>query len=1453
MIDRALDLILKLTGVEDAIAQSELVIQLQKTLKLDPDHPPDNFDGVYVCTLVKYVHNDAGNRRPAALLEFFRHPKIRQFIRLTYDGASVTPALHNEIAELLIGPLGQELSAQGINLAAEMQCFEALFTEVVKRTRKPKEVRQERELAQRFDRIEQQIQQQNSALQAAIDQKLAQLPGGHSAVLPATEIATEFPLVRQVKAWFKALDYGEDSYSQVTEDYCEWIATIPARRGFDRILVRCVKGEASPTDVEELFATVEAQDTDEGWLVYNRRISKTAQTLLEGRQYRRVLFSYTLDDLIDQAADFSNYIEWLEKEVCDRNINTDYVQLACKKDDIDLTTQRKIGTSRYSDTEGGIEGYVNGWLEDDAKEHLSVLGEFGTGKTWFSFHYAWLALQKYQQTKAQRRVRSRLPLVIPLRDYAKALDVENVIANFFFNKHDIRITSKMFAQLNRMGKLLLIFDGFDEMAARVDKQAMINNFWELARVVGPGAKAILTCRTEHFPDAKQGRKLLSAELQASTKNLTGEPPEFEVLELEKFNESQIRTMLSNKTDGTMVETVMSNAKLMELAERPVMVDLILDALPKIESLDDVGELNMSRVYLYAVTRRLEKDWQEKRTFTSMADKLYFLCEVSWEMLQTDQMSLHFTSFPERLQTLFGDKVREQKDLDHWHYDMMGQAMLVRDDEGNYRPAHRSLLEFFAAYKIIASLGVIEEEFLEIARSQSNISKAAKAKNFTWEQYFSRQCHQNSSLVYIPPLNSFNTESFQQLFSLIGENGLTKALVDLASLMLDPLTAKEKILKIIQQTKGKTINEVGYVANNLIQLILRRDYHALENADLCETTLPGVNLANVSLRHTLLRQARLDNPTFTKVLAAVYTIAFSPDGKLLAVGDDSGTVQLWNTENYQVLMLKKVHNSAVMSITFSPDGSTLASGSSDKTIKLWSVQKQCELTTFKGHEQWVWSVAFSPDGSMLASGGSDRTVKLWSIEQQCELATFRGHTNRIRVVTFDLDGNILASAGLDNTIKLWSIKHRREIKTLTEHKDWVFSVVFSPDKTMFASGSNDNTIKLWSVKYKHELATLSGHEKGVRSVSFSPDGKYLASGSTDKTVKLWSVRDMQEIITLKGHENRIRSVNFSPDGSYLASGSDDNTIRLWSVNQTKEVVTLKGYENRVFVMFSSNGDLLASSSDNNSIKLWSISRREEIAVLKGHENKIRSISFSPDWQLLASGSDDSTIRLWSISQREEIAVLKGHKIWVLCVAFSPDGRFLASGSADKTIKIWSVNQAREIRTLRGHGSGVWSINFSPDGSTLASGSSDKTIKLWSINNDKELTTLGNHKDWIFSVSFSPNGQLLASGSSDKTIKIWSIEDQKELFTLLGHQSWVTSVSFSPDGSMLASGSANQNIHLWDTLTGNCLIVFDDRLCAGLDITSAIGLTNAQSTALQLLGAVDGDIPLSTATYKGEDHE
>lgn len=619
-----------------------------------------------------------------------------------------------------------------------------------------------------------------------------------------------------MRGWFETLGYRFERYEVWEDTYFEWIVNIPVRRNrYDRILVRGIEGEAGIRDVAALRQSVEEQRTDEGWLVTARRISRAARDEVE-KEENHHLGCYTFDELLDQDADFSGYLDWLEEEVKRRDIEKKYVPLACTKEEFDPITKRRLAVSRYDERDGWIDGYIDLWLDDPAKEHISILGEFGTGKTWFAFHYAWTALQRYRDAQKRGLERPRLPLVIPLRDYAKAVSVESLFSEFFFRKHKLPIPHyEAFEQLNRMGKLLLIFDGFDEMAAKVDRQAMINNFWELAKVVVPGAKVILTCRTEHFPEAQEGRALLNAELQASTAALTGETPQFEVLELEKFNDEQIRQVFSLQAAPTTVEQVMGNPQLLDLARRPVMTELILEALPDIEAGKPV---DMSRVYLYAVRRKMERDIRAERTFTSLADKLYFLCELSWEMLSTDQMSLNYRLFPERIRRLFGSVVREEKDLDHWHFDMMGQTMLIRNSEGDYTPAHRSLLEFFVAYKLAAELGILASDFTELAQSQSRLDEGAAPQNYTWSSYFRRQMDEAGRIVPIPPLKGFVSEDLAQLRHTVGQAPLTKAVMDLIVPMLEstspPLLRGAKnespLLDILEATRGKTEDEVGYV-------------------------------------------------------------------------------------------------------------------------------------------------------------------------------------------------------------------------------------------------------------------------------------------------------------------------------------------------------------------------------------------------------------------------------------------------------------------------------------------------------------------------------------------------------------------------------------------------------------------------------------------------------------------
>ncbi len=611
-------------------------------------------------------------------------------------------------------------------------------------------------------------------------------------------------------------------------------------------------------------------------------------------------------------------------------------------------------------------------------------------------------------------------------------------------------------------------------------------------------------------------------------------------------------------------------------------------------------------------------------------------------------------------------------------------------------------------------------------------------------------------------------------------------------------------QIISKLRVQSPEESGYAAGNILNLLCQLQTN-LSGYDFSYLKVWQAYLQDVNLHEVNFTGADLAKSVFAQQMAKILSVAFSPDGRMLATGDANGEIRLWQVADSKLLLVCKGHTAWVQSVAFSPDGRMLSSGSSDQTVKLWDVSDGRCRKTLLGHNQRVRSVAFNPDGAILCSGGSDWMVRLWDVESGECLKILSGHTSYIWSVAFSPDGMILASGSDDRTVKLWDLGTGECLKTLSGHTHWVRTVAFSPDAKTLASGSGDGTVKLWDVRDGIEVKILEGHNQRLRALAFSPDGSTLASGSGDHTVKLWDVSDGKCLKTLHGHRSWLTSLAFSPDGTILASGGEDQAVRCWEVSTGQCLKTWQGYANGIqSVAFSPNGTILASGNEDCTVKLWDVQGVGEgsAVTLQGHTGWVCSVAFSPDGTMLASGSSDQTLKLWDVSQGRCLKTLLGHTRWVSSVAFSPDGTTLASCSGDNTLRLWDALTGKCLNICRGHSGWLWSAAFSPDGVTVASASEDKTVQLWDVRTGECLKTFAGHTSWVQSVAFSPDGKFLASGSCDQTVRCWDVRTGECLNTFWGHASWVQSVAFSPDGKALASGSCDQTIKLWDVSTGKC---------------------------------------------------
>jgi WD40 repeat protein len=560
--------------------------------------------------------------------------------------------------------------------------------------------------------------------------------------------------------------------------------------------------------------------------------------------------------------------------------------------------------------------------------------------------------------------------------------------------------------------------------------------------------------------------------------------------------------------------------------------------------------------------------------------------------------------------------------------------------------------------------------------------------------------------------------------------------------------------------------------------------------------------------TLIRTlpSRLENTAGTNSIPCV---VFGPDGKCLLSGHRDGSTRMWDTASGKELWRSDVKShGGVNAVAYAPDGKVVASSHTGSPTRIWDAKTGNELLRLEEDSTSSLSLVFSADSKMLISGEPFR-VRMWELKAPKVRRTFGTFQNWVRSVALSPDGKLLAAGSNypnNGMLSVWEVESGKEL--LSRIGPHVNSVAFTPDgKTLVSAGMGIST---WEVgAWKQRQPEFAPSSQMSPAVAISPDGRTLAGGMWSGAIQLWDLGTGKKIPYERGHLLSVSALEVTPDGKTLASWGHDQTLILWDLATGKEIVR-RGKANSVVlnwndyeVGISKDGRLLATLDTPHCIRLTELRTGNELGRLN-HEGKVvYRVALAPDGKSLASVTDDS-LWLWDPIARvikHRIALENLQRVGPL--HFSSDGKLLSLGR-----RLWHVETRRELRRFDEPRDGLDEVLFSPDGRKLATANYyEQFIQFWEVASGREIHRLSwkaalepirgeTNRERATALAFAPDGRTLAASCTDGTIRFWNVGSGQEHPRLDGEQGYVSSLVFTLDGQRLATGGEDGTILLWE---------------------------------------------------------
>jgi WD40 repeat protein len=494
----------------------------------------------------------------------------------------------------------------------------------------------------------------------------------------------------------------------------------------------------------------------------------------------------------------------------------------------------------------------------------------------------------------------------------------------------------------------------------------------------------------------------------------------------------------------------------------------------------------------------------------------------------------------------------------------------------------------------------------------------------------------------------------------------------------------------------------------------------------------------------LRRWRVDDrelrplPPLTVPVDSLIAVAVAPDGTV-AVGGDEGLLQLWRTTGprWQLVRDQSLAGAghAVRSVAFSPDGTLLAAGTTDGVVRVHDAATGRPVTELVGaFTSWVNALTFDEGGHTLAAAASGGVVQLWRTADWELTNTLHGPANYTSV-TFHEGTDRVVTADIDGMVRLLELAGPQ----LPPAGDSIWGLAAPDDGTVayVGVGSGDPQVLRLDVSdpldpQVEEVIRWRGKDGDTLDgvVAVAPDGDVLVAGTSQGRLVVWRDPDgdRRQVAVVHPAEQLIENLAFSGDGTLVAATADDGSTSVYAV-EGDGLAPVAGTQLEdgalaLGVALSSDGAWVATGGTDRLVHLWRTDDPQSPpVVLEGFENNVYSLAFSPDGTLLAGGSTDGTVRVWDVTDPEDptaLATLRGPADTVFSVDFDSGGRMLAAASQDGMVWLWewddsgTTPHARPYARLGSLDADLYQVLALPGSDVVLAAGSDGRAGGWSTD-------------------------------------------------------------------------------------------------------------------------------------------